>query len=189
MADTKRTKAALALIFADNGIGDISGQDLRDYLESLDVSRGAYYWTAFATTTIPSIGTAVAGGTNRVKLLGTTVSKTLNRFSHASPNQLTYTGAPAIKADFFAQFCFKQNKVATTNYAFEWYLNAAYLTGSFTHLSCPGGTAIIHQITVFGEATLANLDTLELYVANTSNAGAIITPVAGYCNIQEIPLA
>ena len=35
MPDTNRTKAALAALYADNVVGDISAQDLRDMLESL----------------------------------------------------------------------------------------------------------------------------------------------------------
>ncbi len=185
MADTKRTKAALATLFADNTSGDISPADLRDYLESLDVSRAALYWTGFATTTLASQGTLVAGGTNRVKVLGATTSKTANRFSHDN-NKLTYTGAPTIKADIFGVFSFEID-LANQSVILELYLNGAYLIGSYT----PSRVAIVDQpwqMTIMGETNLATNDFVELYIANGTSAGKIITPHAGYLNIQEIPL-
>lgn len=186
MADTKRLKSEIVTLFADNMSGAVSAQDLRDFLESLDVSRAGYYWSAFATTTMTLQGTAVAGGTNRQKIIGTTVSKTLHRFSHASPNQVTYTGAPAIKADFFAQFCGHQDGT-DQDLAFEFQHNGSYLAGSHTLVRFPVAGAP-YQVCIFGEATLVTGDTIELVVANTTSAGKILTPLAGYVNVQEIPL-
>lgn len=185
MADTKRTKSEIATLLADNTAGNIGAQDHRDFLESMDVSRGAFYWTAFATTTLTSQGTAVAGGTNRLKILGTTTSKTGNRFTHAN-NRLTYTGTPNIKADIFAQFCGSVD-AATQDLTFELYLNGAYLIGSYM-LQRFATSGAPYQVCVFGESTLSTSDFIELFVANTTSAGKILTPIAGYVNIQEIPL-
>ena len=186
MADTKRTRTELATLLADNTSGDISPQDVRDFLESLDVGRGACYWSAFATTTIPSTGTAVAGGTNRVKVVGTTVSKTLNRFTHASPGELKYTGTPTIRVDVFAQFCFSLDASAQ-HLAFELYKNGVFLAGSYT-LQRYFTANTPAQVVLLGEDDFALDDKVEIYVANTTSAGTILTPIAGYINVQEIPL-
>lgn len=188
MPDTKRAKATLATLLADNVSGDISPQDVRDVLESMDVARGAYYWTAFATTTITLQGTAVAGGTNRVKLAGTTTSKTLNRFVHASPNKLTYTGLalPSIRVDIFAQFCFTLD-TSVQDLIFEIYKNGVYLAGSFAtrHIRTLG---LNEQVVIFGEDVFTTTDFLEIMVANSTSAGTILTPLGGYINAQEIPI-
>lgn len=89
MADTQRTKSALATLFADNTTGAISAQDLRDFLESMHPADGEYYVSSAAATSISVSGTYV-------KVAGTTSTvHTPNHFTH-SDNRLTYSGTPDI---------------------------------------------------------------------------------------------
>jgi len=86
MADTSRTKSALATILADNTAGDISPQDLRDLMESLDVPYGELYQTGNSTNT-----------TDGAALLGTFTLGTANQMDKPSASRLRYTGAPTRK--------------------------------------------------------------------------------------------
>lgn len=52
MADTKRSKASILSLLADNASGAISAQDLRDAVVSLSLDYGEIYVTAPVVTTI-----------------------------------------------------------------------------------------------------------------------------------------
>lgn len=54
MADTERTRAALATLYADNTAGDISAQDLRDFLVSVNTTMGPA--VAVTGTTTATVG-------------------------------------------------------------------------------------------------------------------------------------
>lgn len=73
MVDTVRTLAALQALLADNTAGDISAQDVRDFLVSVYPSFETYTptWTAF--TTNPVIGNGTINGYYRVLGTGTQV--------------------------------------------------------------------------------------------------------------------
>jgi hypothetical protein len=58
MADTQRTLAALQALFADNTTGDISPQDLRDFLVSSQGGYGSIFVTGGSTAQVVS-GTPV----------------------------------------------------------------------------------------------------------------------------------
>lgn len=90
MADTPRTKSALAALFADNTAGDISPQDLRDFLESMSLPFGEMYVSTPATTTTGSAGTFG-------KVAGTTTLGDANLFDMPANNRLRYTGTVPIK--------------------------------------------------------------------------------------------
>jgi hypothetical protein len=65
MADTVRTRAQLQTLLADNVIGDISPQDIRDMLVSLIPNHGSLYRNVAADTVISTPGTYVkAAGTS-----------------------------------------------------------------------------------------------------------------------------
>jgi len=89
MADTARIKSDLAALFADNTTGDISAQDLRDFLESVYPGHASMYVSSSAATTIGSASTYV-------KVAGTTTSTNLSNFTMPANNRLTYTGTPDI---------------------------------------------------------------------------------------------
>lgn len=82
MVDTARTKSALATLFADNTAGDISPQDLRDFLESMDLAYGEL--TQQGNTSATSDAAAFAG---------TFTLGNANLFDTPSGSRLRYTGA------------------------------------------------------------------------------------------------
>ena len=92
MADTARTKTALAALFADNSTGNISPQDLRDFLETMHPAFASMYVSAAAETTISDA--------NWTKAAGTTTDVSLHRFDGKTAlsvdNRLKYTGSPDI---------------------------------------------------------------------------------------------
>lgn len=87
MADTSRSKSTLATLFADNTAGDISPQDLRDFLESMHRPMGSLYVSTPA---------AVSVTVNEwIKANGTTTSVSLRAFTMPANNRLQYTGTPS----------------------------------------------------------------------------------------------
>jgi len=94
MADTRRTLAALQALLADNATGDISPQDLRDFLVSAAPAYGALYVSSAAATTISVQGQGT-------KASGTTAEiKSSSDVTVATTNRLTYTAAPDIDVLF-----------------------------------------------------------------------------------------
>lgn len=85
MTDTARTLSQLQTTFADNVLGDISAQDLRDFLVSMKQPFGNYYRNSASATTISVAGTYY-------KAAGTSTAGRLYLFTHTD-NRLTYTGA------------------------------------------------------------------------------------------------
>jgi hypothetical protein len=88
---TQREKSVLATIFADNTLGNIKPEDLRDFVETMHFSAGIYYISTPATTTISVGGTFY-------KAAGTTTAGYLHRFTMPTDNRLTYTGDATIRA-------------------------------------------------------------------------------------------
>lgn len=90
MVDTQRTLSALQTLFADNTSGDISPQDLRDFLVSAEPDRAEMYWSTPAATTTSDTGTYYkAAGTTTLQTSPAAVN-----FTMPANNRLTYTGTP-----------------------------------------------------------------------------------------------
>jgi hypothetical protein len=163
MADTQRSKSALATLFADNATGDISPQDLRDFLESMDLPYGAYYISSSAATTPAGAGTFL-------KALGTTTAIAENNFTH-STNRLTYNGTPdcfAVAMASVSMTCAGVSKIVSLGFA----ENGAILTP--TRIDRKIGTGSdIGAAGVVGTATLSTNDYLELWVANQTDTGTV----------------
>ena len=90
MADTVRTISALQTLFANNTDGDISPQDLRDFLVSAEPDRAEIYWSTPAATTTSNQATYYkAAGTTTLQTSPAAVN-----FTMPANNRLTYTGTP-----------------------------------------------------------------------------------------------
>ncbi len=86
MADTVRSIAELQALFADNVAGDISPQDLRDFLLSSAPAHGTISILSAAPTTIATPGTYV-------KMAGTTVlSADATGFDMSEDGRLRFIG-------------------------------------------------------------------------------------------------
>ena len=88
MVDTQRSLSELQTILADNTTGDISPQDLRDFLISMKNPCGGLYVTTPAGTVIGTPGTyeLVAGTTAQSD------ESSLYLVTASSAGRLTYTG-------------------------------------------------------------------------------------------------
>ena len=91
MSDTQRTIQALQAILADNTTGDISPQDVRDFLVSVSPSRGGYTLDPGETP-----GETVIAETGQwVKIAGDTLENdgiAMRFWSKSGENELRYTG-------------------------------------------------------------------------------------------------
>lgn len=186
MADTKRTKTDLLALLADNTSGDVSPQDLRDVVESWDLSRGGYYWSAFGTTTLTLQGTQGPGGTNYYKLGGTTATTPAGavRFTHTNPNRLTYTGTPDIRFNLRASFSFKMSAAAVLG--FQVYKNGAAEVHSYQQIDAEFSlSALATHVSILADGTLSTNDFLEVWANCQSAAGRVLTPLGGVVVVNE----
>jgi len=89
-SETQRSTSALMTLYADNAAGDISPQDLRDFVETYKGARGGMSIDSSAATTISTPGTFV-------KAAGTTQAiSTPQKMTVATDNRITYTGVADI---------------------------------------------------------------------------------------------
>jgi len=164
MADTQRAKTSLATLLADNTSGDISPQDLRDFMESMDLATGLIYISSSAATTIGGAGTFV-------KAAGTTTSIFLNRCTMPADNRLTYTGTPTVNGIAFASASISCGS-ASQEFGIRIAENGSTL--ATTDNRTWGATASQkHSISTWGYAALATNDYLEVFVCNETGANNI----------------
>ena len=173
MADTARTKSALAALLADNTTGQISPQDIRDFLETMQPAYGSCYVTASAATTI-----AVAG--TYYKAAGTTTQIDVNRFTHAN-NRLTYTGTPTVRARAIAMLSVL---TAGTNdvLGFKIAKNGTPIAASEIRRFVGTGTDV-GAVALAVDVDLATNDYLEIWVTN-EDATATVTLDKMYFAVQ-----
>ena len=159
MVDTQRDKAALAALFADNVSGDISPQDLRDFLESMHPSALSYYVSSSAETTIVTQSVYV-------KVAGTTTQVSARGFTHSN-NRATYTGTPDIHVFITASVSMT---AAGTNVITAWRAakNGTTIASSEVQRKVGTGTDI-GALFIAAEADLSTNDYIEIFCANESD--------------------
>jgi hypothetical protein len=170
MADTARTKAALAALLADNISADISPQDVRDFLETMNPSFGSLYWSATAATTI-------AVQSTYYKALGTTTAINLNRFTSPASNRLTYTGDPDIHLHIACSMsctCASNSQIL----GFSIGINGTHIPASLIQRKVGTG-ADVGALALHWDAQLSTNDYIELFVTNDSGT-ATVTIEQGY---------
>ena len=164
MADTQRTLAALQALLPDNTSGDISPQDVRDFLVSASPNYGALSLSVAAATAIAVPGTFV-------KAAGTTVAGLLKNYTMPANNRLTDGGAVArlarVQADISAT-------VAVVNQETRFRLAVNGITDPTTEqrrffptIANPG------SISVSGLLLLNPADFVEVWVTNQTAANAV----------------
>lgn len=163
MPDTQRTKSSLATLLADNTSGDISAQDQRDFLETMD---GAYGHIWFSSET----GTTPAGAGTALKALGTTTSQTLKNFTMPSNNRLTYTGDPTVPV-FVRFFGYYSVATAADICTVRIAKNDSVLSPQV--FSEPSGNAILTPIQIEASTTLDTDDYVELWLTNEDGTNAV----------------
>lgn len=170
MADTQRSKSALATLFADNATGEISPQDLRDFLETMHPPYGSCYISSSAETSITDT-------TSFVKAAGTTTDVSLHRFDGKTAlsvdNRLKYTGSPDVHVHGVVSF--SMSIASGTNKVLElaaYHYDDSLASGDkLTHsiVSRNASNTAIGTGALHFDVTLSTNDFIELHVRNTTD--------------------
>lgn len=166
MTDTQRTETDLLTnLFQDGQTGGIGEQDMRDLIVSLAPSRGSFYLSVAAATTITVANTFV-------KAAGTTVTRALKDLDDdgGTSNRLRYTGTPTrsflILGSFSASFAAGTNQ----NMGLQLYhYDASAASGSLIGGSQINRFVAATDIAAMSVNAMVDLDTndyIELHVAN-----------------------
>ena len=165
MADTRRTVSALQTLLADNTTGDISPQDLRDFLVSAAPEYGGLYISSSAATTIGGAGTPT-------KASGTTASiGASSNITVATTNRITYTGAADI-AVIVLFACSMTCASSTVTLGISVAENGTQIASTEVFRKIGTGSDQ-GAASTFGIATLSQNDYVEMFVTNEDGTGAV----------------
>ena len=177
MADTRRTVAALLVLWADNATGDVSPQDGRDWMVSTSPAYGSLYWATPAETTVAAVDTPV-------KASGTTASVAASSdVTVATTNRLTYTGAPTLSAKVWANITMTaaaNNKLVSLHIAKNGSVIASAEMRRTVGTGADYGNMGTHTI-----VSLAQNDYVEIWVENETDA-VNITVQTGVFSLETI---
>jgi len=163
MADTQRTLAALQALFADNTTGDISPQDLRDFLVSSMGGYGSIYVNGGSTAQTGITGTPAqmtGFATNGISS-GTTPDHANDKITILTAGDYLINASASFigsSSDIFQVEIY--NNTTGTGYAFNRFISAGGDTGD------AGCNALI---------TCAANDEISLYISS-STGGTSFTP-------------
>jgi hypothetical protein len=164
VVDTVRTLSALQTLLADNTSGDISPQDIRDFLVSVSPPHGTMYRNVAAATTTVTPGTYL-------KAAGTTTAGNLNAFDMPANNRLRYTGAAqkhfhiAVSVSFT---CGANNKTVGLKIAKD----GVVMDDSVARRRVGTGTDI-GSTALHADTTLTTNQYLELWLTNETNTATV----------------
>ena len=173
MSDTARTKDdflnAVSGLFKDNAAGDISPQDLRDFVESLHPSFGSFYVTVPLDTVCTVQSTWYKAGADG----GATTQVAAHRFTPMSPNRLTYNALPNVHLHIACSFSMMNsgnNRVIGVSIA----KNGAVEAGS--ELQVKHGTGSdVNAAALHWDLAASTGDYIEVFVRNVDAAGETLT--------------
>lgn len=163
MTDTVKTFAQLKTLFADNSVGAISAQDLRDFVETLKTLHGAIHLSSESATAIAVSGTYV-------KAAGTTVrdNDSASEITMPANNRLQYSDTIARK---FIVICNSTWDVASGTdivVGIKLAINGVVVDTSEVKTTVTKATGITYIATTHF-LTLNSGDYVELWVANHTN--------------------
>lgn len=177
MADTQRALATLQGLLPDNGTGDISAQDLRDFLVSAAPNFGHLYVSSASATTIGSSSTWYEAA-------GTFSLGQARNMSKAADNRLQYDGLPTWMALVIAHFtleCGSSNQSARVGLA----KNGSVLTGGDQKVFLGATGSAPGQGCLVALTTIAASDYVGLFVRNDTGANNL---TLAYGSIVALPL-
>lgn len=166
MADTQRSLADLQALFADNTTGNISPQDLRDFLLTMVSEHGGYAITAEAPTPIATPGTYVkAAGT-------TTIRPDTEGFDMPANNRLRYIGTIEKHVFIVATITFTTdsgtNQIPAFRFAFNGVTDAQ--TTMKNDIKASGDFKVV---TVLWDGHMNANDYAEIFLTNTISTAAV----------------
>lgn len=164
MADTIRTRSSILTLFADNTAGDISPQDLRDFVVSAHGVYGAIYGgstTAFAINSSTGSATRITNSTNSGPSAGTTLAPS--------------TGKITVGTDGVYQTHFTGSFRGSTGeeYTFEVFKNSTQTGFKFNHQATQAPNA---AVSITGLHSLSANDELTVRVVAGSTGLSITMP-------------
>lgn len=165
MADTRRSLSALQTVLADNTVGAISPQDVRDVLVSAAPPYGAMYISSSAATSLSADNTWT-------KVSGTTTSTNLKEFTMPANNRLTYGGVAPVHCHVVASISMT---AGANNQVFGFRIvknGDETLTDSVaSELRRKVGTGTdVGSLAVHYDSAMTTGDYLELWVENETSA-------------------
>jgi hypothetical protein len=165
MADTRRSKAALAALLADNTTGAISPQDIRDFLESAAPPFGSMYISTAADTSISQTSTYT-------KVAGTTTLTNADGFDMPANNRLRYTGAPDVHVHVAVTISMTTTGSNQVIFFRVGKNGSAVITDAVasTVARKVGTGADIGSTALHFDTMMSNGDYIELFVANDTSA-------------------
>lgn len=164
MPDTPRSKDDFTNpasgLFRDNTSGEISAQDLRDFVESLHYASGSYYFSSPVETVISNQG-------EWTKVAGSTLTVASRAAATPVNNRLVYTGTPDLRAFVMAAFSMtaqQNNRVFTFGIAKNGMVDPA------SEITRKVGTGNdVGAMALFANVLLSSGDNVELWVKNDTN--------------------
>lgn len=162
MVDTIRTSAQILNLFADNTSGDISPQDLRDFVVSTGVFGAIFVSDGAASQSVSSTPAKLtAFDTNSALASGVTEDQANDKLVIGTNGAGTYV--------VFAPISFSgtANKIAT----FEIY-NSGVATGFKTTRTISSGGSVGSTV-AFGLLSLDDGDEVEIYVSTATDGNSI----------------
>lgn len=166
MADVERSLAALQALFADNTAGDISEQDLRDFLVSCFGGYGGLYIDPAAASQGINIALAkLIGWTGAMSASGTTPS--------IASNDITVANA----AKYLVEFTGSLTAPAGQTITFQVAKNAAALTGG-KHTVSGGSPLATPRISCVVDCAAS--DVLSILIGSSSNGQTITMSTAQF---------
>lgn len=168
MVDTVRSIAALLALLANNTTGNISPQDMRDVVVSLEPALGGMYVSSSAATTFSDSVTPV-------KALGTTlIAAGAHNFDMPASNRLRYTGAADVSVVCIAGLSITagaNNKDTEMSFA----KNGTVITDSVASRKIGTG-ADVGRAVVIGIDVMSQNDYIEVFLLNTTDTTSITLP-------------
>lgn len=164
---TQRSYAELIALYADNTTGDISPQDLRDFVDSVRAPHASLSISASAETTINVID-------QYEKVAGTTVAGAHSHLMTANTaGRITYNGTSDRHFHMVASIAMT-SAANNQTIAFRLAKNGTTLADTMIERRVGTGTDI-GALAIHGDTVLSTNDYIELYVTNeTSTANVTI---------------
>lgn len=164
---TRRTKAELDVLFANNSTGDISPQDLRDLVDSLTPGHGSIMLVTPLPTTIPGAGQYVkANGTTQLS------TQTMHRdFTMPMNNRLMWSGITSVHCHVVSSLSMSSGG-NNVDIGVKLTKNGVEIDHSNLRRKISTG-ADIGSTAIHGDFQMNPGDYVELYVANLTNTSTI----------------
>lgn len=161
MADTKRSLAEILTLFADNTTGNISAQDLRDMVVTLEPDRGEMHVTSASATT-------VSDTTSYFPAVGTYTLDSGDDWDMNTNGQLRYIGTPDRYCEITCSFSVT---AASNNQVLHFALckNGSLISASDTQRKVGTG-GDVGSGGVHGATTVSTNDYICLAVRNETSA-------------------